>query len=101
MFVLEVMGFCGVIGSAISLAAYFQLKRFIVVSQDPNYQPVDCYYCVNAKGKPQGWLELFNSAEYQGRTGYVPATRINGNVIPCPVCGGRKTIHEPLVKQDY
>jgi hypothetical protein len=51
------------------------------------YKFVDCWYCMDENGKSQGWLELFNSAEHQGKTGYWPATRINGNVIACPACG--------------
>ncbi len=61
----------------------------MLISLDTNYVQETCWRC---KGK--GWLELFNHAEYQGQTGFVPATRWNANVIACPVCGGQQMTTE-------
>jgi DNA-directed RNA polymerase subunit RPC12/RpoP len=90
-----------VVAIAIGLAGYFGLLNFTLVSENYNYDQVNCDYCQDENGKSQGWLELFNWAEDQGKTGYLPATRINGNVIACPKCGGQKMISQSSVPQDY
>jgi hypothetical protein len=84
-----------VLGSGAVLYGFIKvLMHFTPVSMDFDFHAEDCWYCVDENGKPQGWLELFNDVEYQGKIGYWPATRINGNVIPCPVCGGNRVVTE-------
>jgi hypothetical protein len=86
--------FIPIVGITVVGGLFYLIWRLRLALYNPYYKMVDCYYCRDENGKSQGWLELFNDAEYQGKVGYHPATRINGNVIACPVCGATGKVAE-------